>query len=204
LSWLPFSQVSSRTDFSRSLSVQLPKATSTSTVARSVISAPVLTSTTNVGVAHAEGVHCGEISGLSFSQSTCVGQSGLLASSEHEKSTGVPQHESNNRDAQNQQAVVSANSAGDTTQPARSRMSRFRNVLRSKVRSIPYRHAERKSQPPVFDAILRAPMKASILSLQKEPLDGGGRRLSTCTKTRSKSSQVMAIVDASHGIAAKN
>ncbi|KAI1616122.1 hypothetical protein EDD36DRAFT_492662 [Exophiala viscosa] len=157
LSWLPFGQHSSRTDFSRSLSVQLPKAASTSTVTRSVISAPVLTSTTNVGVAHAEGVHCGELSGLSFSQSTGVPQSNSQASSELPKNTEVSLHEEpDNQDAQTQQAAVSARSTRDRTQPARSRISQFRNVLRSKVRSIPHKYAERKAQPPMFDAILES------------------------------------------------
>ncbi len=85
LSWLPFSRPPPQDHCSRSQSVQLPKATSTSTVARSVISAPVLTSTTNVGVARAEGVHCGEISDLTFSQSTWNSQVGWVATS-----TGVP------------------------------------------------------------------------------------------------------------------
>ncbi|KAK4949806.1 hypothetical protein LTR10_011648 [Elasticomyces elasticus] len=154
LSWLPFTQPSSRTDFSRSLSVQLPKAASTSTVARSVISAPILTSTTNVGVANAEGVRCQEITGLAFSQSTCNPQVGWHASSEQQNDVGPPQDGSNNKEAQNKQTVVKAKSTTDTPGSARDRMLRFRNVLRSKVRSIPHRHAERNARPPAFDPIM--------------------------------------------------
>ena len=51
------------------MSVQLPKDVSSSTVARSVISAPILTSTTNVKVAEAEGVHYGELTQDTFDKS---------------------------------------------------------------------------------------------------------------------------------------
>lgn len=47
--------------YPRSMSVHLPKDASSSTVARSVISAPILTSTTNAKVAAVEGVECGNI-----------------------------------------------------------------------------------------------------------------------------------------------
>jgi hypothetical protein len=45
--------------YPRSISVHLQKDTSSSTVARTVISAPILTSTTNSKMANQEGVHCG-------------------------------------------------------------------------------------------------------------------------------------------------
>jgi len=69
LSWLPFTRSSSISQHPRSHSVHLPKVTSASTVARSVISAPVLTSTTNAKVARIEGVYCRELADLEFSQS---------------------------------------------------------------------------------------------------------------------------------------
>ena len=52
------------------MSARLPKDTSIATVASSVISAPVLTSTTNVKVADVEGVHCDELAEESFDKST--------------------------------------------------------------------------------------------------------------------------------------
>jgi hypothetical protein len=68
-SWLPFTR-SNRNNYPRSFSTQLPKTASTSTVARNVISAPILTSTTNVAVAHTEGVRCGELSDLATGESS--------------------------------------------------------------------------------------------------------------------------------------
>ena len=49
----------------------LPKHASSSTVTPSIISGPVLTSTTNADVARAQGVRCGELANNDFVQSTC-------------------------------------------------------------------------------------------------------------------------------------
>ena len=60
------------------MSARLPKDTSTATVASSVISAPVLTSTTNVKVADVEGVHCHELTEESFDKSTWSDKAGWI------------------------------------------------------------------------------------------------------------------------------
>lgn len=61
------------------MSARLPKDTSTATVASSVISAPVLTSTTNVKVADMEGVHCDELTEESFDKSTWSNKVGWVS-----------------------------------------------------------------------------------------------------------------------------
>ena len=60
------------------MSARLPKDTSIATVASSVISAPVLTSTTNVKVADVEGVHCHELTEESFDKSTWSDKAGWI------------------------------------------------------------------------------------------------------------------------------
>ncbi|KAK5051371.1 hypothetical protein LTR84_003023 [Exophiala bonariae] len=87
LSWFSLQRSSAQDpSYPRSVSAQLPKASSTSTVGRSIISAPTLTSTTNVKVAQAEGVDCGEISDAAFSESTWDSQVGWLPQASAEKS----------------------------------------------------------------------------------------------------------------------
>jgi hypothetical protein len=62
----------------RSMSVQLPKDVSSSTMTRSVISAPILTSTTNAKVAEAEGVYCGELTQETCDKSTWSSKVGWI------------------------------------------------------------------------------------------------------------------------------
>lgn len=187
LSWLPFTQHSSRTDFSRSLSVQLPKASSTSTVARSVISAPILTSTTNVGVANAEGVHCGGVADLSFAQPTWNPQAACAASSDPQNGIEGSQNGPHRKEEQTPQTLVRTKTAKDTADSARGRILRFRNALKSKVRGVPHRHTGRHVQPQVFDAIMenvdegagvlrtestRARRRAETANLYKDKIKG--------------------------------
>ena len=131
-SWLPFTRSTQYSLYPRSISIQLPKTASTSTVARSVISAPILTSTTNVTVARTEGVHCGEISEAAFSQSTWNSQVGWVAT-EGQHSKEAPQTLSSGGAglspvAENQVSVDGARSK-------RGRMLRLRNTVSSKIRA---------------------------------------------------------------------
>lgn len=137
LSWLPFSRSSSRTPYPRSTSIPLPKASSTSTVARSVISAPILTSTTNVSVARAEGVHCGEISDFAFSQSTWNSQVGWVAEPadqdggkvSHDQHNEALTHDPPSAQRKEKQAFLSG----------RGRMLKLGDAIKSKIRSTPLR-----------------------------------------------------------------
>lgn len=131
-SWLPFTRSTQQSLYPRSISTQLPKTASTSTVARSVISAPILTSTTNVSVARAEGVHCGEISEAAFSQSTWDSQVGWVAT-DSQNSKDAPQiHASGEAGlspvAENQASV-------DGTPSKRERILRLKNVISNKIRA---------------------------------------------------------------------
>lgn len=73
LSWLPpSSKMSARAS-------HLHKDSITSTVERNIISAPVLTSTTNAKVALAEGVHCGEMTTSGLATSSWHSKSGWLS-----------------------------------------------------------------------------------------------------------------------------
>jgi hypothetical protein len=67
----------------------LPKDSSASTVGASVISAPVLTSTTNVKVALTEGVHCGKMTASGLAESSWQPKSGWVTDQDAE---GVPKH----------------------------------------------------------------------------------------------------------------
>lgn len=129
LSWL-FHQKTPAHDppYPRSVSAQLPKASSTSTVGRSIISAPTLTSTTNVQVAQTEGVHCGEMSDAAFSQSTWDSQVGWLVqpSAENPRPSG---HDCDSRQRQLNQNYGSL----DTRTFRGGRMFRLGNALRTRL-----------------------------------------------------------------------
>lgn len=112
----------------RSVSAQLPKASSTSTVGRSVISAPILTSTTNIEVARTEGVHCGEISDVAFSQSNWDSQVGWVAETSTEKSytSGHDCHSERPQPNQKNASLGSREFRG-------GRMFRFGNALKTRL-----------------------------------------------------------------------
>ncbi|KIX91904.1 uncharacterized protein Z520_12393 [Fonsecaea multimorphosa CBS 102226] len=129
-SWLSFSRLSSQSPYPRSISTQLPKTSSTSTVARSVISAPVLTSTTNVSVARAERVHCGEISDVAFAQSTWNSQVGWVATSNQDP--GETRRDAKASDGPHGESLGPP--TGLTT-PKRGRILRLKNAIRSRVRN---------------------------------------------------------------------
>lgn len=135
LSWLPFSRSSSRPRYPRSRSVQLPKASSTSTVARSVISAPILTSTTNTEVARSEGVHCGEISDLAFSQSTWNSQVGWIAKSADNQGNGKSSHKAGDHGQTSERKEMFT----DVPERVRGRIQRLGAAIRSRIRSAPLR-----------------------------------------------------------------
>lgn len=133
LSW--FSHPRSATQdppYPRSVSAQLPKATSTSTVGRSIISAPTLRSTTNVQVAQTEGVLCGEISDGAFSQSTWDSQVGWLPRAFAEK-PGPSSHECDSERLQ----LNRDDGSLDTRRFRGRRMFRFGNALRTRFKSSP-------------------------------------------------------------------
>lgn len=77
LSWLP---LRSRPEYPRSTSdsLRILREPSTTSLAKSTISAPILTSTTNAEVAQSEGVHCGELSPDLFDKSTWDSKLGWL------------------------------------------------------------------------------------------------------------------------------
>ncbi|KAK5327757.1 hypothetical protein LTR93_003143 [Exophiala xenobiotica] len=155
LSWLSFSQFPFGTHYPRSHSVHLPKATSTSTDARSVISVPILTSTTNVEVARAEGVVCGEISDLTFSGTRWDPVIGWVADTpEQQNEKGLPH---NGMDGE---MLPEPNSASvleipeNTTTSKRGSMLRLSDTIKSKVRRVPARmRPGRACQPQKFDSI---------------------------------------------------
>ncbi len=72
LSWFPPSNTTSRK------ASHLPKESIASALERSVISAPVLTSTTNAKVAVAEGVQCGAMTASGLATSSCYPKSGWI------------------------------------------------------------------------------------------------------------------------------
>lgn len=93
LSWL--SLRGARRLYPRSMSVQLPKDTSCSTMGRSVISAPILTSTTNSKVAAAERVACRDTFGEEHPYETTVTEAHKLADIMVERPT--PRHRPSRR-----------------------------------------------------------------------------------------------------------
>ena len=133
-SWLPFSRSAPSTPYPRSFSTQLTKTTSTSTVARSVISAPILTSTTNVAVARTEGVHFGEISDLAFSQSTWNSQVGWVATNSQD-SGATPQSEASEQLASGRQGAQQNVLPDKQPSSGKGRILRLKNVIRSKIRN---------------------------------------------------------------------
>ena len=78
MSWFTFGK--GKPDSPRSFSdrLRLPRGQSSSSAARSTISAPFLTSTTNTKVARSEGVHCGELTQETFDKSTWHGKLGWM------------------------------------------------------------------------------------------------------------------------------
>ncbi|EXJ81683.1 hypothetical protein A1O1_07748 [Capronia coronata CBS 617.96] len=133
LSWLPFGRSSSQKQHPRSPSVYLPKATSASTVARSVISAPVLTSTTNAKVARVEGVYCREISDLGFAPPAGNSQ-GERANPPTQQSNGHP-----------------ANAGGlQNASVKRGRMLRLGDAVKSKFKGPVLRRQSEKSLRPAM------------------------------------------------------
>ncbi|KPI36503.1 uncharacterized protein AB675_4411 [Cyphellophora attinorum] len=78
LSWLSFGRNGGSSGRSFSQRVQILRNPSSTSLARSTISAPVLTSTTNVKVAESEGVHCGELTPEMFNKSTWDGKIGWV------------------------------------------------------------------------------------------------------------------------------
>ena len=83
LSWLTFNRTA---DYPRSISQRLRtlKDPSSSSLAKSTISAPVLTSTTNVKIARSEGVHCGELTPEIFDKSTWDSKIGWVPDEEED------------------------------------------------------------------------------------------------------------------------
>ena len=137
-SWLPFSRSAPQeTLYPRSFSTQLPKTASTSTVARSVISAPILTSTTNVSVARTEGVHCGEISEAAFSQSTWNSQVGWVAT---EDSPGLTPRSALSPVAEDKTQVVNG------AVLRKGGIIRLKNVIKRRVRSSPSQRPAHQQQ----------------------------------------------------------
>ena len=133
-SWLHFSRPAQQIPYPRSISTQLPKTASTSTVARSVISAPILTSTTNVAVARTEGVHCGEISEAAFSQSTWDSQVGWVASGSQDAG-GVLQRTSSKVGVRSPVIEDKANKLVEGTPSKKGRIVRLKNVLKTRIRT---------------------------------------------------------------------
>lgn len=131
-SWLPFSRSAPNASYPRSASSQLPKTASSSTVARSVISAPILTSTTNVSVARTEGVYCEDMSDLDFSQSARNLQAGqVVASSQHSGEASQGRCD----EAASLQPISrgSSQKRGDPSVSKKRRFLRLGNAIRSRI-----------------------------------------------------------------------
>lgn len=131
-SWLPFSRSSPNASYPRSASSQLPKTASSSTVARSVISAPILTSTTNVSVARTEGVYCEDMSDLDFSQTARNLQAGqVVVSSQHSGEASQGQ----SGEAASPQPIPGnvSDKRGDPLVSKKGRLLRLGNAIRSKI-----------------------------------------------------------------------
>lgn len=90
MSWFRFGNADPRYPRSLSERFRLPKGQSSTSVAKSTISAPVLTSTTNTEVAQSEDVHYGELTQESLSKSTWNGKLGWV-SMEDEHRTAAAQ-----------------------------------------------------------------------------------------------------------------
>ncbi|KIV88682.1 hypothetical protein PV10_08342 [Exophiala mesophila] len=128
LSWFSLSGSSSRAQYPRSLSVHLTKTASSSTVARSVISAPILTSTTNQAVAQRENVPHSELSEASFTQTPWNPQTGKTAQAIPDRLT-----DSISASATNSSATPS----GPRTTSRRRRILRLGDAFRVKLRGSP-------------------------------------------------------------------
>ena len=89
LSWLTFNKA--QTAYPRSLSERfgLPRGQSSSSVAKSTISAPMLTSTTNTKVAEVEGVHCGELTQETFNKSTWSNKLGWVSAEDDHRTAAT-------------------------------------------------------------------------------------------------------------------
>lgn len=144
LSWLALSRPPLESHCPRSMSAQLPTAASTSTVARSVISAPVLTSTTNVQVACTEGVHCGEISDLTFSQPTWNSRVGSVAKPTDSQRGGTgPDDAAPNLGMSLNPGPTLANASA----VSRRRIFQFGDIVRRKIGSRPLKKPTGGSSP---------------------------------------------------------
>ncbi|KAL6242050.1 hypothetical protein RBB50_010962 [Rhinocladiella similis] len=144
LSWLPWSQSSLEPQYPRSQSVHLPKAPSTSTVARSVISAPILTSTTNVDVARAEGVVCGGISDMSFARTRWDPVVGWVALSPEEQDGDVPSSEYLGSRPPRLN-VADGPKSPTITMSKKGRIIKLGDILRKKVKGVPVRLRSRRA-----------------------------------------------------------
>lgn len=140
LSWFSFPTKSSRNQYPRSVSAHLTKTISSSTVARSVISAPILTSTTNQTVAQSENVHCGELSEASFAQSPWNPQTGGVAQL-------TPIQHNDDKPAPTTNPTVIPSSPRTTSR--RRRLLRLGDAFRTKLRGSPLAEAgEKTSRAP--------------------------------------------------------
>lgn len=90
LSWLPFSRSRTQWHTTKSLSMPLPQHNSMSSVSRSTIGTPVLTSTTNARVAGIENVECSDVLLPDYS-SKKVGS--VQMSTNRDSSSPQPQHD---------------------------------------------------------------------------------------------------------------
>ncbi|KIW18601.1 hypothetical protein PV08_02890 [Exophiala spinifera] len=144
LSWLPWSQSSPAPYYPRSQSVHLSKAPSISTVARSVISAPILTSTTNMDVARAEGVLCGEMSDMTFGRTRWDPVAGWIDTSLEEEPGNGTSFENPRSKVPRGVARVSK-SPKNMTRLKKGRIVKLGDIIRKKVKAVPVRFRSREA-----------------------------------------------------------
>ncbi|KIW46294.1 uncharacterized protein PV06_01974 [Exophiala oligosperma] len=152
LSWLPWSQSSVASQYPRSQSVHLPKAPSTSTVARSFISAPILTSTTNVDVARTEGVVCGEISDMGSARTRWDPVLGWVANSPEEHNERVPSSEKLERKTTGPNVADASKSPTKMSMLQKRRIIKLGNIIRKRVKGVPVRFRSRRTASRVVHA----------------------------------------------------
>jgi hypothetical protein len=125
-SWLSFARAAQETQWPRSVSTQLPKAASSSTIARSVISAPILTSTTNPSVARNEGVRYDAISDANLSDP-------YWNMHRHETATGNPNDSATAHTPQSSANVLSSDTEDQAGRSFSGILSKKRRITRLKA-----------------------------------------------------------------------
>ncbi|ERF76139.1 hypothetical protein EPUS_01473 [Endocarpon pusillum Z07020] len=148
LSWLPPGETSGRPS-------HLPTNNTASTVDRSMISAPVLTSTTNAKVALTEGVHCGKITTSGLATSSWHPKSGWVATEDaedHAKDQATKLQEQKTRDGQILLPSQHSNGFHKMSKRSSKRSASINNAL-SKVKEALTSRLRQASDPQTYRSV---------------------------------------------------